>query len=70
MNSVKGGKRKGSGRKIGPEGKAVPMAVTIPSELLQRLELAREAKGWTRSQAVAEAIRIFLDSIRENQLDT
>lgn len=65
--STRGGKREGAGRKPGPGGKTVPIAVTIPGELFTQLEVARKQLGWTRSQAITEAVKKFLDSIRENQ---
>jgi hypothetical protein len=55
-----GGKREGAGRKAGPEGKAVVLAVSVPSELAEQLDERREKEGWSRSQAVTEAIRGLL----------
>lgn len=53
-----GGARSGAGRKpANPEGAGEKIAASVPSALVAELDfLAREA-GWTRSQAVTEAIR-------------
>jgi hypothetical protein len=55
-----GGKRVGAGRKPSPEGKAIVLAVSVPETLLESLDAHREAKQWSRSQAVVEAIRGLL----------
>ena len=55
-----GGKRPGAGRPPGPEGKAVTMAVSVPESLLERLDALADAKEWSRSKAVTEAIRGLL----------
>ena len=52
-----GGKRKGAGRPLGPDGPTVAMAVTVPQGLLDRLDALAESRKWNRSQAVTEAIR-------------
>ena len=55
-----GGKRKGAGRPPKEDGKAVTIAVTVPDDVAASLEAYREAKGWTRSMAVTEALRLML----------
>ena len=56
-----GGKREGAGRKpIDPNDKAVVVAVSVPGDLVAQLDELREKEGWTRSHAVAEAIRGLL----------
>jgi Ribbon-helix-helix protein, copG family len=57
-----GGKRKGAGRKAGPEGRAVVLAASVPSELVEQLDSLAKKRGWNRSQAVTEAIRGLLDA--------
>jgi post-segregation antitoxin (ccd killing protein) len=60
-----GGKRKGSGRKpTNPEGRTMLVAVTVPVELVERLDGAAKERGLNRSQAVTEAIRGMLDAKR------
>jgi hypothetical protein len=55
-----GGKREGAGRKTGPEGPAVIVAASIPSTLAEALDAHAAKRGWSRSQAVTEAIRGLL----------
>jgi len=55
-----GGKRKGAGRKPGPEGRTVVLAASVPSELVELLDGLATKRGWNRSQAVTEAIRGLL----------
>jgi hypothetical protein len=55
-----GGRREGAGRPVNPDGKAVTLAVTVPSELVERFDAYRAKKDWGRSQAVTEAIRGLL----------
>ena len=57
-----GGKRKGAGRKPGPEGRTVVMAVSVPGDLADQLDGLAKERGWNRSQAVTEAIRGLLDA--------
>jgi metal-responsive CopG/Arc/MetJ family transcriptional regulator len=54
-----GGKRKGAGRPP-QEHKVVTIAVSVPDDIAASLETYREAKGWTRSKAVTEALRWLL----------
>ena len=54
-----GGKRKGAGRPP-KEHKAVTIAVSVPDDVAASLETYREAKGWSRSMAVTEALRSML----------
>lgn len=60
----RGGARPGSGPKPGPEGKAEKISVTVPGELLARLDELAGEKEWTRSQAITEAIRRLVKSRR------
>jgi len=55
-----GGKRKGVGRPIGPDGPTVLVAVTVPQKLVSDLDRLCESKEWKRSKAVTEAIRGLL----------
>ena len=56
-----GGKRAGAGRKpANPEGATSPIAVSVPSALVDDLDEYAEEKGWSRSQAITEAIRRLL----------
>ncbi len=52
-----GGRRKGAGRKPGPEGKTVLVTASVPGALVEQLDAVAEKRGWNRSQAVTEAIR-------------
>ena len=53
-----GGRRAGAGRKpVNLEGKTVVIAVSVPSELIEKLDAICEQHAWNRSQAVTEAIR-------------
>lgn len=62
--TTRGGKREGAGRKPGPEGKAILVTATVPSDVAEQFDQLREKKGWNRSQAVTEAIRGLL--VRES----
>ena len=55
-----GGKRKGAGRPPKENGKAVTIAVTVPGDVATELDTFAQAKGWTRSRAVTEALRGML----------
>lgn len=56
-----GGAREGAGRKIAsPDGKAVPLVASVPEGLKDDLKAYADAKGWTVSQAVVEALRAML----------
>jgi len=58
-----GGKRKGAGRPIeNPEGRTKLVAVTVPEELVQRLDGLAAKEGLNRSEAVTKAIRGLLDA--------
>ena len=58
-----GGAREGAGRKpVNPEGKTVVVAASVPSDLMEQLDAVREKRGWNRSQAITEAIRVLLDA--------
>jgi ribbon-helix-helix CopG family protein len=61
-----GGRRKGAGRKLAnpDEGRAIPVAAGVPSELVDRLDALAKERGWNRSQAITEAIRGLLDAKR------
>lgn len=56
-----GGKREGAGRKVGPDGPAVIVAASIPA-LAEQLDGYAREHGWSRSEAVARAIRGLLAS--------
>ena len=56
-----GGKRPGSGRKVAnPEGPTDTLSASVPSALIERLHTIAEKRGWSRSEAVTEAIRGLL----------
>ena len=55
-----GGKRRGAGRKVGPDGPTTMMAVTVPESLLGQLDAVAERNQWNRSKAATEAIRAFV----------
>jgi hypothetical protein len=60
-----GGARDGAGRPpVNPEGKTQMLAVTVPGELVVRLDARRDKLSLNRSQAVTEAIRGWLDAKR------
>ena len=53
-----GGKRAGAGRKVAsPEGRAVLVAVTVPSGLVEALDAYAAKEQCSRSEAVTRAIR-------------
>jgi hypothetical protein len=53
-----GGARPGAGRKPAhPEGPGETISASVPAALVARLDQLAERRGWTRSQAVTEAIR-------------
>ncbi|MEK6261311.1 MAG: ribbon-helix-helix domain-containing protein [Planctomycetota bacterium] len=57
----RGGARPGSGRKaIHPEGATITVAAKTPLALVERLDVVAERKGWKRSEAITEAIRVLL----------
>ncbi len=59
-----GGKRKGAGRKPGPEGRTIIVAASVPGELAEQLDGLAKDRGWNRSEAITEAIRGLLDAKR------
>ncbi len=52
-----GGKRKGAGRPVSPEGAAVVVVASVPSSLVERMDELASKQGWSRSEAVTNAIR-------------
>lgn len=53
-----GGSRPGSGRPLAnPEGVGEKIAASVPSLLVGKLDALAAKHGWSRSQAVTEAIR-------------
>jgi hypothetical protein len=58
--ATRGGKRPGAGRPTNPEGPAVTVAVSVPEPLVRELNELAEQKGWSRSEAVTNAIRKLL----------
>jgi hypothetical protein len=56
----RGGAREGAGRKPGPDGPTMMVAVTVPESLVSELDAYADAQGWKRSKAVTEAIRVLL----------
>lgn len=56
-----GGARANAGRKQAhTEGKAVVVTASVPSGLVERMAFVADVKGWNRSQAITEAIRLLL----------
>jgi len=57
-----GGARKGAGRKAGDlkEGTTQVVAASIPKGLISKLDALAKKNGWSRSQAITEAIRQFI----------
>ena len=55
-----GGKRKGAGRPPSTGEKTVVVAVSVPESLAGDLDRYAEAKGWSRSKAVTEALIALL----------
>lgn len=56
-----GGRRAGAGRKQAHmEGPAVVVTASVPSGLVERMNVVAEQQGWNRSEAVTEAIRGLL----------
>jgi metal-responsive CopG/Arc/MetJ family transcriptional regulator len=55
-----GGKRKGAGRPPKEGVKTVVIAASVPETLAGDLDGFAQAKGWSRSKAVTEAIRGLL----------
>lgn len=55
-----GGKRKGAGRKPGPDGPTIMVAVTVPESLVAQLDAIAKPNDWSRSEAVTRAIRGFV----------
>lgn len=66
-----GGKRIGAGRKQAypNEGATVIVSVSIPSDLLKRLDAVAEKREWKRSEAVVEAVRWLLKRQERNTQD-
>ena len=60
-----GGKRAGAGRKVGPEGRTVTIAATVPGVLVALLDEVAANRGWNRSEAITEAIRRITHSQRK-----
>jgi len=58
---TRGGKREGAGRKASsPEGSVITIAVSVPSGLVEQLDVRADQEGWSRSGAVTHAIRGLL----------
>ncbi len=55
-----GGARKGAGRPPKEGGKTVVIAASVPEDLVGPLDAYAEAKGWSRSKAVSEALAAML----------
>jgi hypothetical protein len=59
----RGGAREGAGRKpTNPEGRTMLVAVTVPVDLVERLDRFAKTQAWNRSQAVTEAVRRLIDA--------
>ena len=63
-----GGSRAGAGRKpVNPEGKTKMIAGTVPEKLVRKLDAYAKRQGWNRSQAITNAIRLLLDSTKNEK---
>lgn len=63
-----GGRRTGAGRKVAnPEGPVESVGVSIPAALMAELDAVATERGWTRSQAVTEAIRRLVKSVKRRR---
>jgi hypothetical protein len=60
VEKQRGGARIGAGRKPGAEGPSIVVSVSIPSELMARVDSVAAAKEWSRSAAMTEAVRLLL----------
>ncbi len=54
-----GGARPGAGRKVGPDGPAVLVTVSLPERLVEQMDAVAETEGWGRSKAIGEALRLL-----------
>jgi hypothetical protein len=64
----RGGVRPGSGRKpANPEGVTVPVGITVPQVLMERLDALAKRNDWNRSEAITEAIRGLLASAKRGR---
>lgn len=60
-----GGARPGAGRKpANPEGRTTSVAVSVPARLVDQLDGLASQRGWSRSEAVTDAIRRLLKSAK------
>jgi hypothetical protein len=55
-----GGKRRGAGRKPGPDGPTMMVTVSVPVSFVELIDSIAAKNGWGRSQTVTEAIRAFV----------
>lgn len=55
-----GGRRDGAGRKSDSDGPRVVIGASVPADLIGPLDEMAAGKGWNRSKAVTEAIRLLL----------
>lgn len=49
--------------------KTVKIAISLPKEIMSQIEVLRNKLGLARSQAVVEAIRLWLKKMEEEALD-
>jgi len=56
----RGGARVGAGRKASADGPSVVIGVSVPSDVMTRVDAVAKAKGWNRSKAITEAAKLLL----------
>ena len=49
--------------------KTVKVAISLPSEVMSRIESLRRKLGLARSQAIVEAVRLWFKKMEEEALD-
>lgn len=55
-----GGSRIGAGRKPTADGPTIVVGASVPSALMDRLDSIADKKGWNRSTAITEAVRLLI----------
>lgn len=59
-SSTHGGKRAGAGRKAGPLGRRVNVALRLPEQVAEALSREAEARDITRTEAIERAVLAWL----------
>ena len=58
-----GGRRKGAGRKAGPDGRSRIVSRRVPIRLWERFEVRAGRDGMSSSEALVAAIRAYLGEV-------